>query len=101
MKNNEEIPQSNDDNFSSQVFRLCLPLTLFHYAFDKVHALSHAGLHIAQKDLHIHFYYTPFLQKWLSNFIQDCIDRQMKEHENVTTQSCNLTFLESVYFFTP
>ena len=37
-----------DDNNSSLNFRLCLPLTLFHSAIDKVHEEFHAGLHFAR-----------------------------------------------------
>ena len=40
--------QYTDSNLSSQSSRLCLWLTLFPSAFDKVHEHFHAGLHIAQ-----------------------------------------------------
>ena len=48
LNKNDKLPQNADDNFSSQISRMCLPSNLFYSAFDKLHEHSHAGLHIAQ-----------------------------------------------------
>ena len=47
LKNNNELPQYTDDNLSSQISPLCLPLNLFYSAFNKVHENSHFCLDIA------------------------------------------------------
>ena len=56
-----KLPHYNHDDFSSQISRLCLPLILFHSAFDKAHEPSLAGMHLAQNNF-IQIYYIPFLQ---------------------------------------
>ena len=48
LKINDKHPQYADYILSSQNSRLCLPLALFHSAFDKVYGHSHCGLHLAQ-----------------------------------------------------
>ena len=47
LKNTDKLPRYIDDNLSSQISRLGLPLTVFHPVFDTVHEHSHSGLHIA------------------------------------------------------
>ena len=79
LKIKQKHPQKTDDNFSFQVSLLSLPLTLFHSAFDKFHEHYHAGLHIVQ--LKFNQYYIPFLQKWQSLFIHDCIDCQKHRYK--------------------
>ena len=37
LKNNDKLPQNADDNLTSQISCLGLPLTLFHSSFDKYH----------------------------------------------------------------
>ena len=48
LKNIDKLTQCSIDNLSSQTFRSCLTLTLFHSVFDKIHEHSHAGLHESQ-----------------------------------------------------
>ena len=69
----EKLLQDTGVNCFSQGSRLCLSLTLFHPACDKVHEHSHADLNTAQNIFNQHSY-IQFLQKQLRksiyNFIQ-------------------------------
>ena len=47
LEKKDEHSQYIDDNLSSQLSGLGLPLNLFHSAFDKVHEHSHASLKCA------------------------------------------------------
>ena len=43
----DKLPHYTDDNLSCRKSRLCLPMTLFYSAFDKVHEHSYAGVQSA------------------------------------------------------
>ena len=81
LKSIDELPQYND-NLSSEFSRLCLPVCLFQSALDEVHEHSQSGLHFAQYNFNP-YNQNPFLQKWLSIFIHDCIVCQMHKYKNM------------------
>ena len=47
---------------------------------------SHTGIKITYNTFS-QYYYIPFLDKWLSNFIHDCIDCQQNKHFNQKIQT--------------
>ena len=63
------------DSNPNQNDKIRLPFTLFHAAFNKLHAHGHSGIKISIKAFN-HFYFIPFLNKWMSKFIHDCIECQ-------------------------
>ena len=76
LRKKDKFPQYTDDILSSQESRFCSPLTVFQSAFDKVHQISHAVVHVAQKNF-IQYFYIVYRQKWLFVFSLVCLDCQM------------------------
>ena len=59
---------------------------MFKTAFNKLHEHSHTGIRITYNTFS-HYYYIPFLEKWLSIFIHDCIECQRNKHFNLNIQT--------------
>ena len=54
--------------------------------FNKLHEHSHTGIKITYNTFS-QYYYIPFLEKWLSIFIHDCIECQRNKHFNIKIQT--------------
>ena len=79
--------------------KICLPFKLFHAAFNKFHAHGHSGYKISIKAF-IQFYFIPYLNKWMSVFIHDCIECQQNKHNNQKFQTATIqTFSENASYF--
>ena len=59
---------------------------MFKTVFNKLHEHSHTGIKIAYTTFS-QFYNIPFLEKWLSIFIHDCIECQRNKHINIKIQT--------------
>ena len=73
------INQPSTPDFVHTTIQICLPFRMFKTAFNELHEHSHTG--ISQ------YYYIPFLEKWLSIFIHDCILCQRNKHFNMKIQT--------------
>ena len=71
-------PNIHDSN-PNQNDKICLQFKLFHAVFNKLHAHGHSGIKISTKAFN-QFYFIPFLNRWMSIFIHDCINYD--EHIN-------------------
>ena len=79
--------------------RICLPFKLFHAAFDKLHTHGHAGTKISARSFS-QYYFIPYIHKWISIFIHDCIDCQKNKHYNTKVQTAPIqTFSEHASYF--
>ena len=85
------------DSNSNQNDKICLPFKLFHAAFNKLHAQGHSGIKITINTF-IQFYFIPFLNKWMSIFIHDCIECQQNINQKVQTATIQ-TFSEIASYF--
>ena len=61
--------------------RICLPSQMFRTVFNKLHEHSHTGIKITYNTIY-DYYKIPYLEKWLSIFIHDCIECQRNEFFN-------------------
>ena len=77
------------DSTPNQRDKICLPFKLFHAAFNKLHAHGHSGIKISIKAFN-QFYFIPYLNKWISIFIHDCIECQQKKHINQKIQTASI-----------
>ena len=59
---------------------------MFKTVFNKLHEHSHTGIKITYNTFS-QYYYIPFLEKWLSIFIHDCIECQRNKHFNMKIQT--------------
>ena len=66
--------------------QICLPFRMFRTVFNKVHEHAHPGIKITYNTI-IQCYYSPYLEKKLSNFLHDCIECQHKKHFNIKIQT--------------
>ena len=76
---------------------------MFKTVFNKLHEQSHTGIKMTYNTFS-QYYYIPFLEKWLSIFIHDCIECQRDKHFNkkihtAPTQSFSEHTLSSNYRF--
>ena len=70
--------------------RICLPFRLFKKkAFNKLHAHFHTGTKITYNTFS-QYYYIPFLEKWLSIFIHDCLECERNKHFNMNINTAPL-----------
>ena len=60
--------------------RICLPFRMFRTVFNKLHEHSHTGIKI---DSNTFSQYIPYLDKWFSIFIHNCIECQSNKHFNM------------------
>ena len=73
-------------DFLQSTIRVCLPFRMFKTVFNKLHEHSHTGIKITYNTFS-QYYYIPFLEKWLSIFIHDCIECQRNKHFNMKIQT--------------
>ena len=59
---------------------------MFKTVFNKLHEHSHTGIKITYNTF-ARYYYIPYVEKWLSIFIHDCIECQRNKHFNMKTQT--------------
>ena len=59
---------------------------MFKTVFYKLHEHSHTGIKITYNTFS-QYYYIPFLEKWLSIFIHDCIECQRNKQFNQKIQT--------------
>ena len=72
--------------FVQDTIRICLPFRMFKTVFNKLHEHSHTGMKITYNTFK-QYYHIPFLEKWLSIFIHDCIECQRNKHFNMKIQT--------------
>ena len=80
------LNQSATPDFVRATIRICLPFRLFKTVFNKLHEHSHTGIKITYNTV-TQYYYIPFVEKWLSIFIHDCIECQRNKHFNIKIQT--------------
>ena len=73
-------------NTKHDTLRNCLPFRMFKTVFKKLHDHSHRGLKITSSTFSKH-YLIPYLDKWLPNFIHDCLECQGNKHFNMKIQA--------------
>ena len=79
--------------------KICLPFKLFHAAFNKLHEHRHSGIKISIKAFN-QFYFIPYLNKWKSIFIHDCVECQQNKYKNQKIQTATIqTFSENASYF--
>ena len=59
---------------------------MYQTVFNKLHDHSHTGIKITYNTFS-QKYYIPYLEKWLSIFIHDCLECQRKKHFNMKKQT--------------
>ena len=74
--------QPSTPDFVRATIRICLPFRLFKTVFNKLHEHSHNGIKITYNTF-AQYYHIPFVGKWLSIFIPDCIECQRNKHFNM------------------
>ena len=82
-----DYPNVRDSN-PNQKDKRCLPFKLFHAAFNKLHAHGHSGIEISIKAFNHSF--LPYLNKWMSIFVHDCIECQQNKHINQKIQTATI-----------
>ena len=93
-----DYPNLHDSN-PNQRDKICLPFTLFHAAFNKLHAHGHSGTKISINAFN-QFYFIPYLNKWMSIFIHDCIECQQNKHIDQKIQTASIQkFSENASYF--
>ena len=80
------INQPSTPNFVQDTIRIWLPFRMFKTVFNKLHEHSHTGMKITYNTFK-QYYYIPFLEKWLSIFMHDCIECQRNKHFNIKIQT--------------
>ena len=71
---------------------------MFQTVFNKLHDHSHTGIKIAYNTFP-QSYYIPYLEKWLSILIHDCLECQRNKHFNMKTHTtCIHSFSEHAPF---
>ena len=78
-------------NIIRSTIRICIPFKMFKTVFNKLHEQSHTGIKITYNTFS-RYYYIPYLEKWLSIFIHDCIECQRNKHFNMTIQTAPTQF---------
>ena len=80
------INQPSTPDFVHTTNRICLPFRMFKTVFNKLHEHSLSGIK-STLNTFSQYYYIPFLEKWLSIFIHDCIECQRNKHFNLKIQT--------------
>ena len=80
------LNQSSTPDFVRATIRICLPFRLSKTVFTKLHEHSHTGIKITYNTF-AQYYYIPFVEKWLSIFIHDCIECHRNKHFNMKIQT--------------
>ena len=82
-KHTTSLPQTDSSpNIIQDTIRICLPFRILRTVFNKLHEHSHTRIKITSNTFS-QYYYFPYLDKWLSNFIHDCIECQRNKHFNM------------------
>ena len=84
--NSPTTNQTSSPNIIRDTIRNCLPFRMFRTVFNKLHEHSHTGIKITYNTIS-QCYYIPFLKKWLSIFLHDCIECQQNKHLNMKIQT--------------
>ena len=84
--NTLKTQHTSSPNIIRDTIRICLPFRMFRTVFNKLHEHSHTGIKITYTTFS-QYYYIPFLEKWLSIFIHDCIECQRNKHFNMKIQT--------------
>ena len=86
-------------NLLHSTIRICLPFRMFQTVFNKLHDHSHTGIKTTYNTFS-QFYYIPYLEKWLSLFIHDCLECQKKnKYFKMKTQTAPIqSFSEHAFF---
>ena len=72
---------------------------MFQTVFNKLHDHSHTGIKITYNTFS-QYYYIPYLEKWLSISIHDCLECQKNEHFIMKFQTApTQSFSEHATFF--
>ena len=75
-KHPTSITRNNSSpTFLQDTIRIWLPFRMFRTVFNKLHEHSHTGFKITSNTFS-QYYYIPYLDKWFSIFIHDCIECQ-------------------------
>ena len=82
IKHPNNTNTSSTPDFVNATIKICLPFRLFKTVFNKLHEHSHTGINTFSQ-----YYYIPFLEKWLSIFIHDCLECQRNKHFNQKAQT--------------
>ena len=77
---------SSPPDFVNATIKICIPFRLFKTVFNKLHEHSQTGIKITYITFS-QYYYIPFLEKWLSIFIHDCLECQRNKHFNQKAQT--------------
>ena len=78
--------QSSTPDFVRATIRICLRFRLFKTVFNKLHEHSHTG-NKSTYNTFAQYYYIPFVEKWLSIFVHNCIECQHNKHFNMKIQT--------------
>ena len=93
-----DYPNIHNSN-PNQRDKICSSFKLFHAAFNKLHAHGHCGIKLSIEAFN-QFYFIPYLNKWMSIFIHDCIGCQQNKQLNQNIQNATIQkFSESASYF--
>ena len=67
------LNQSSTPDSVRATIRIFLPFRLFKIVFNKLHEHTHTGIKITYNTF-AQYYYIPFVEKWLSILIHDCVE---------------------------
>ena len=89
-------PTSKTQNTSSakilrDTIRICLPFRMFKTVFFKLHEHSHTGIKITSNTFS-QYYFIPYLDKWFSTLIHECIVCQLSKHFNMKIHTAPTQF---------
>ena len=80
------LNQSSTPDFVRATIRISRPFRLFKTVFNKLHEHSHTGIKFTYNTF-AQYYYIPFVEKWFSIFIHDCIECQRNKLFNMKIQT--------------
>ena len=86
IKSPTVLNQPSTPDFVHATIRICLPFRMFKTVFNTLHEHSHTGIKITYSTF-AQYYYIPFVEKWLSIFIHDCIECQRNKHFKIKIQT--------------
>ena len=86
IKSPTVLKQPSTPDFVHATIRICLPFRMFKTNFNKLHEHSHTGIKITYYTF-ARYYFIPFVEKWLSIFIHDCIECQRNKHFTMKIQT--------------
>ena len=96
--NSPTTDQTSSPNIVRDTIRICLPFRMFQTDFNKLHEHYLTGIKITYNTFS-QYYNIPFLEKWLSIFIHDCIECQRNKHFNMKIQIAPTIFFRTCSIF--